>query len=128
MVVDDSRAMRLRLKQMLGRLGLDVVEAGDGSDALEYVEGCLSADLPRALLVDWNMPGMTGIELVRALRADTRLDDVRLMMVTSESELARVHEALSAGVDEYLMKPFTADQLTEKLEMLDLVTSPSWTS
>ena len=121
LVVDDSRTMRLRMRQMLRSMSFDVLEAEDGTDALELVEGCLSSDLPQALLVDWNMPGMTGIDLVRQLRSDTRFDDVRLMMVTSESEIERVHEALSAGVDEYLMKPFTPDQLAEKLEMLELV-------
>jgi two-component system chemotaxis response regulator CheY len=70
--------------------------------------------------IDWNMPEMNGLELVSAIRQDATRDDMRLVMVTSETELERVQAALQAGANEYVMKPFTADILKEKLALLGL--------
>lgn len=116
LVVDDSRAMRMVMGRYLRELGYEVTEAGDGRQALESLR--TSAIKPALALVDWNMPEMNGIELVQAIRAQPEFAEVRLMMVTSETEGARVESALEAGADEYLMKPFTREILVEKLAVL----------
>ncbi|MCZ7527733.1 MAG: response regulator [Acidimicrobiia bacterium] len=119
LVVDDSKAMRTILKKMVSECGYDEVhEAGDGSEALEVLEMLQGIGLPNVVLVDWNMPGMDGFDLVQHVRADPAYAGVRLMMVTTETEVARISAALEAGADEYLMKPFTKDVLLDKLELL----------
>ena len=116
-VIDDSRAMRAILARMLRDIGFEVTEAEDGLAALEVLKGPALFDLA---LVDWNMPGMDGLQVVQALRADQRLNEMRIMMVTTETEIDRVVRALEAGANEYLMKPFTAEAVTEKLALLGL--------
>jgi two-component system chemotaxis response regulator CheY len=115
LIVDDSRAMRTILGRILRGLGFEVVEAGDGSEALLRLEEAGGADLA---LVDWNMPGMNGIDLVRAVRRRAAYDAMRLMMVTTENELESVARALEEGADEYVMKPFTREIIAQKLEMM----------
>jgi two-component system chemotaxis response regulator CheY len=117
LVVDDSRAIRSVLRRMLGDLGFDADEAGDGRQALEVVA---RTAVPDVVLVDWNMPEMDGLALVRALRAIPDLGAVPVVMVTTEAEVERVVEALAAGADEYLMKPFTKEGLASKLDLLGL--------
>jgi two-component system chemotaxis response regulator CheY len=117
LVIDDSRAMRLILSRMLRELGMDVVEAPDGLDALDLIGGGLSPDL---VLVDWNMPRMTGIEFVATVRQPPFSSAARLVMVTTETEVVQVLRALEAGADEYVMKPFTKDSIFEKLQLLGL--------
>jgi two-component system chemotaxis response regulator CheY len=117
LVIDDSRAMRLILSRMLRELGLDVVEAADGVKALAVIEEGLS---PALMLVDWNMPEMTGIEFVAAVRKPPFSSTARLVMVTTETEVVQVLRALEAGADEYVMKPFTKDAIFEKLQLLGL--------
>ena len=116
LIVDDSRIMRMILSRMLKQVGFtDVGEAQDGKEAMTYF-----ANNPdtQVALVDWNMPEMNGIELVEAVRQDGRLSDVRLVMVTGELEMAQVDRALKLGADEYVMKPFTADVIRDKLQLL----------
>jgi two-component system chemotaxis response regulator CheY len=116
LIVDDSRAMRLVMGRYLKELGYEITEAGDGREALVALES--RAERPDLALVDWNMPKMNGLELVQAMRREPRWSEVRVMMVTSETEGERVETALSAGADEYLMKPFTREILAEKLAVL----------
>jgi len=116
-VVDDSRAIRTILKRSLGGLGFEVAEAGDGKQALDLLEQSGPLDIA---LVDWNMPVMTGFELVQALRAKKPFDQMAIMMVTTETESAQVQRAIEAGANEYVMKPFTDDMLREKLLMMGL--------
>lgn len=118
MVVDDSRAMRFLLKGMLEKLGFDVAQAGHGTEALERLA---DADPPAVVLIDWNMPVMNGLELVRAMRANPRYAGTRLVMVTTETEADRMLDALAAGADEYAMKPFTLDVIAAKLEMIGVL-------
>jgi two-component system chemotaxis response regulator CheY len=118
MVVDDSRAMRLILGDLLESLGFSVTEAANGKDAFDALQA--STELPILALVDWNMPVMNGLELIKALRAERCYDVVKLLVVTSEAEMGQMMEALSAGADEYLMKPFSSDALVSKLDMLGL--------
>jgi two-component system chemotaxis response regulator CheY len=117
LVVDDSRAMRLILTRMLRELGLEVAEAVDGLDALSQIELGLA---PELVLVDWNMPRMTGIEFVTAVRRPPYESTARLVMVTTETEVVQVVRALDAGADEYVMKPFTKESIFEKLQLLGL--------
>ena len=119
-VVDDSRAMRMLMGRLLKDIGFDVDEAGDGSEALGRLRARLSADPVQLALVDWNMPEMSGIELVEAVRSDPAFSSLRIVMVTTETELSQVMRALDAGADEYLMKPFTRDDVVGKLELLGL--------
>jgi two-component system chemotaxis response regulator CheY len=118
LVVDDSRAMRLILGRVLRERGYDVAEAGDGREALQVLG---SGPLPDVILVDWNMPVMNGLELVQTVRADGAYAGVRVVMVTTESEATHVMQALEAGADEYLFKPFTPEAVAEKLGMLGLL-------
>lgn len=105
------------LRTMLGGLGFEVAEAVDGNDALSQLQGDQDFELS---LVDWNMPEMNGLELVKAVRADASHADMKIMMVTTESEMTRVVEALNEGANEYVMKPFTKDVIVEKLKILGL--------
>jgi two-component system, chemotaxis family, chemotaxis protein CheY len=117
LIVDDSRAMRMIIRRVLTRVGFEVLEAGDGRQALEQLESGGPLDLA---LVDWNMPVMTGYELIRELRGRREFDPMAIMMVTTESEIAQMQRALDAGANEYVMKPFTEDGLREKLLLLGL--------
>jgi two-component system chemotaxis response regulator CheY len=123
-VVDDSRAMRMLMGRLLKDIGFDVAEAGDGCQALDSLRERLVPAHPdgpvQLALVDWNMPEMSGIELVEAVRADPAFADLRIVMVTTETEISQVTKALDAGADEYLMKPFTRDDVVGKLELLGL--------
>jgi two-component system chemotaxis response regulator CheY len=116
LIVDDSRAIRMLLKRSLGLCGFDdFVEAGDGQEALSALE---DGPLPDVAFVDWNMPVMPGIDFVRAARANSAYDAMAIMMVTSETAFELIDEALAAGADEYVMKPFTPEVLDEKLALV----------
>jgi len=117
LVVDDSRAMRMILARVLRQSGFEVVEAGDGREALAVLA---EGELPDVALVDWNMPVMNGLELVQALRADPAYQGVHVVMVTTESEAGQVVRAIEAGAEEYLFKPFTPEAVLEKLAMVGL--------
>lgn len=116
LVVDDSRAIRRFLANMLVELGWEVVEAEDGVQALEM----LDEHEWSLALIDWNMPEMDGLELLQEIRARSEYDELPVMMVTSESDSARVTCAMDAGAGEFLMKPFTKDSLLGKLQILGL--------
>jgi two-component system, chemotaxis family, chemotaxis protein CheY len=116
LIVDDSKAMRMILKKTLTQCGFDEIdEAANGLEALAVLEDIEWADV---VLVDWNMPEMSGIEFVERVRADSLYDDVPIVMVTTETEVTQMIRALDAGANEYVMKPFTAEALREKLDLL----------
>jgi two-component system chemotaxis response regulator CheY len=115
LVIDDSRAMRMILGRMLRDLGFDVAEAGDGQQALALLDEGLS---PELVLVDWNMPQMTGIEFLQAVRRPPYSSAAKVVMVTTETEMPQVIRALDAGADEYVMKPFSKEAILDKLMML----------
>lgn len=117
LVVDDSRAMRSILKRAMTSNGFEVMEAENGQRALDFLGANGAVDV---VLVDWNMPEMNGLRFVSQVRADSKYDDMRLIIVSIESDQNRVQEALAAGCDEYLMKPFSDQALTDKLGMLGL--------
>jgi two-component system chemotaxis response regulator CheY len=109
-IIDDSKTMRNIQKSTLATLGhTDVEEAGDGQDALSRVD----AFNPDLILLDWNMPVMDGITFVKQYRAKGRT--VPIIMVTTEAEKTRVIEAIQAGVNNYVVKPFTPEALSEKV-------------
>ena len=115
LVIDDSRAMRTIIGQILRSIGYEVADASNGREGLQRISEIGPLNL---ILVDWNMPEMNGIDFVRALRSDRKNDDVRVMMVTTETEMKRMAEALEQGVNEYVMKPFTRDVILQKLEQM----------
>ncbi len=118
LLVDDSRTMRSMLRRIVTPLGFEVSEAGDGAQALDAIEG---GDVPDVALVDWNMPVMDGLSFISAVRNNPELRNVTLVMVTTESEQSQIVRALAAGAHEYLIKPFTADALVDKLSFLGLI-------
>lgn len=116
LVADDSGVMRKIIIRALNGAGItDVVEAVDGEDAVKQF-GAESIDI---VLTDWNMPGKTGLEVAQAIRATG--STVPIIMVTTEAEKSRVLEAIQAGVNDYLCKPFEVDALQQKLEKFALV-------
>lgn len=117
LVVDDSKAMRMIVARALQKVGFEVSFAEHGQAALQVLASEPAFDVA---LVDWNMPVMTGIELVTAVRAEPKYGAMRIMMVTTETEQENVMRALEAGANEYLMKPFTPEALVEKLAMLGM--------
>lgn len=120
LLVDDSRTMRSMLRRIVSELGFEVSEAGDGQQALDVLNDCPDA-LPDVALIDWNMPVMDGLEFVSAVRSNPKMRAITLMMVTTESEQTQIVRALAAGAHEYLIKPFTADALVDKLSFLGLL-------
>jgi two-component system chemotaxis response regulator CheY len=118
LVIDDSRAMRRIVTGTLEGLGYETVQAGHGQEALAVLA---SGDVPDLATVDWNMPVMDGLSFVSAVRANPAWRSVTLMMVTSESEHGQIVRALAAGAHEYLIKPFTADAVRDKLALLGLL-------
>ena len=118
LVVDDSRAMRSILPRLLGGLGFDVAQAGDGAEAMQVLD---AGTRPYVVLVDWNMPVMDGLTFIKTVRSREDLRDISLMMVTTESEQGQIVRALAAGAHEYVIKPFTDEVIAEKLALLGLV-------
>ena len=114
LIVDDSRFVRNYLHSIFSEHGVECLEAPDGAEGLE----ALRRDGPFSVaLVDWNMPKMSGFELLQAIRADPGLDATRVVMVTTEAENDHIEAALLAGADEYLVKPFDEAGLFDKLRM-----------
>lgn len=119
LIVDDSRAMRRIVGRILSEAGFDVLEAGDGQEALDVLAA--QAEPPTLACVDWNMPVMDGLTFITEVRRHPEWRSITLMMVTTESEQDRIVRALAAGAHEYLIKPFTGDALVEKLDLLGLL-------
>ncbi len=115
LVVDDFSTMRRIIKNLLRDLGLtNVEEADDGQTALPILK---RGDI-EFLITDWNMPGMTGIELLKAVREDPALAQIPVLMVTAEAKKEQIIAAAQAGVNGYVVKPFTAAVLKEKIDKI----------
>jgi two-component system, chemotaxis family, chemotaxis protein CheY len=113
LLVDDSNTMRRIQTNTLKQIGYsDIIEAEDGQDALNKLKSNPDVSL---VLLDWNMPNMNGIDCLKAIKADAGLKSIPVMMVTSEAEKSRIIEAIQAGAANYLVKPFHADALKEKI-------------
>ena len=118
LILDDSRAMRMILTRILGEVGFEVTEACDGSEGLEALRR--GGPLPDLALIDWNMPVMDGLTFVNEVRKVDAWRGITLMMVTTESEQSQIVRALAAGAHEYVIKPFTAEAILDKLSLLGL--------
>lgn len=118
LIVDDSRTMRRLLSSFISPVTEDIAEAGDGRDALGVLEREAPFDLA---LVDWDMPVMNGLDLVKTVRANPAYDSMKIMMVTAQNSYETVLQAIEAGAADYLMKPLTEDMLIDKLRVLGMV-------
>jgi two-component system, chemotaxis family, chemotaxis protein CheY len=116
LVVDDSRVIRKVARRILEDLGFEIAEAADGAEALAWCR----TSMPEAVLLDWNMPGMNGIEFLKVLRAEPGGRAPVVVMCTVENERDRMVEALDAGADEYIMKPFDGDIIEGKFALAGL--------
>ncbi len=116
LVVDDSRVIRKVSRHILETLGFSVEEAEDGQQGLERCE----AAMPDVVLLDWNMPVMTGIEFITKLRQRPGGDLPKVVFCTTENDVAHIREAISAGADEYVMKPFDHETLQIKLQLVGM--------
>lgn len=115
LVVDDYSTMRRIIKNLLHDLGYsDVTEADDGKTALPMLQNGNF----EFLITDWNMPGMAGLDLLKAVRADARLSKLPVLMLTAEAKREQIIEAAQAGVNGYVIKPFTAVTLKEKIDKI----------
>ncbi len=121
LVVDDSRAIRGILSKILARNGFAVCQAADGREALAALEG--EASNISLLCVDYNMPHMNGIDLVRAMRAKQNFLRTPVIMITTETNLCSMELAFESGVNEYVMKPFTAEMVVDKLRLIGALAS-----
>jgi two-component system chemotaxis response regulator CheY len=118
LIVDDSKTIRDLLGDILRDLGFEVHDAENGEAALAALDALQDVDV---VLVDWIMPEMDGLSFVKAVRSRRERDKVRLLMVTTQTEMPRVVTALEAGADEYLMKPVTREMVRQKLELMGVV-------
>ncbi len=111
LVVDDSRVVRKVARKIVEELGFNCEEVEDGKQAYDF---CIEKQLPDVILLDWNMPVMTGIEFLRALRAHPIGNSPKVVLCTTENDFSFIQEALAAGADEYIMKPFDSDIVKDK--------------
>ena len=116
LVVDDSRVIRKVARRILEDIGFEIAEAADGLEALAW---CRAA-MPDAVLLDWNMPAMLGIEFLRILRQEPGGERPTVVFCTVENSVERIREALDCGADEYIMKPFDGDIITAKFAEVGL--------
>jgi two-component system chemotaxis response regulator CheY len=118
LVVDDFATMRKIIKKVLNELGYtNVEESDDGKNALPVIQAAHDAGKPFQFVIsDWNMPGMQGIDLLKACKADPRFKAMPFMLVTAESEQKHILEAAKAGVSDYVVKPFNSATLKAKME------------
>lgn len=114
LIVDDSRVIRKVSRHILEALNFDVHEAENGQEGLD---SCAES-MPDVILLDWNMPVMTGIEFIKALRARPDGAQPKVVFCTTENDVAHIREAIDAGADEYVMKPFDHETLQIKLQLV----------
>jgi two-component system chemotaxis response regulator CheY len=120
LVVDDMATMRKVIKNMLNQMGLkNVSEADDGKTALPLIQNAYQAGDPfEFIMSDWNMPGMTGLDLLKTLKASNEFKDVPFLMITAEAEQQSVIAAVKAGVTNFIVKPFSAQILRDKIDKI----------
>ncbi|HVK42724.1 MAG: response regulator [Phenylobacterium sp.] len=116
LVVDDSRVIRKVARRVLEDIGFEIAEASDGLEALAWCRTLM----PDAVLLDWNMPVMNGIDFLRQLRQEPGGDRPKVVFCTVENNVERIREALACGADEYIMKPFDGDILLAKFAQAGL--------
>lgn len=118
LLVDDSRTVRLVGRRILSPLGFNLLEAENGQEALEVFRNNREIEV---ILLDWNMPVMDGLSFLRILRAEFGHDHPRVVMCTTENDMCRIVEAMEAGANEYIMKPFTEEIIRERLETVGAI-------
>lgn len=116
LLVDDSRTTRMLIGKIVSALGFETSEAADGQQAIEQ----LAQSTFDLVLLDWNMPVMNGLECLRQLRSNPKWSDIKVIMVTTETEIQQVVKAIDNGANEYIMKPFTGEMFKEKLSIIGL--------
>ena len=114
LVVDDSKVIRKVARHILETLNFAVEEAEDGGEALDRCD----SSMPDVILLDWNMPVMSGMEFLRLLRQRGHADQPKVVFCTTENDAAHIRAAIDAGADEYVMKPFDRETLESKLQMV----------
>jgi two-component system chemotaxis response regulator CheY len=115
LIVDDSAVIRRFLKLVLEPEGIEVTEAVDGIEALKVLQCGVPVDLA---FLDWRLPGMDGYDVLNIMRSDCKFDQTKVLMVSTETDKHLIQQALDAGADEYVMKPFTRDVIVEKVHEL----------
>ena len=116
MIVDDSRVVRKVAARILGNMEFDVVEAGDGAEALDKCR----QSMPDAILLDWNMPVMNGLDFLRALRREPGGTDPKVVFCSTETDKEHIGEAIRSGADEFIMKPFDSEIIQSKFSEVGL--------
>ncbi len=120
LIIDDMSTMRKIIKNMLGKMGCDQLdEAEDGIPAWDMIQKAHEAGMPYEFIVsDWNMPGMTGLDLLKKIREDERFKTLPFLMITAEAEQSNVIVAVKAGVSNFIVKPFSIVTLKEKIDKI----------
>ena len=117
LIVDDSKVVRMVARKILEGLNFRTSEAEDGEKALEACK----EDMPNVVLLDWNMPVKSGIDFLRDLRAMVGIDQPIVVFCTTENDVAHIQEAIQAGADEYIMKPFDSEIIESKFSQVGLL-------
>jgi len=117
LIVDDSRVVRLVARKILEELDFETIEAENGAEAMK----ACNTRMPDAILLDWNMPVMNGIEFLRELRAAENGTSPVVVFCTTENDLTHIREAMSAGANEYIMKPFDSDIIQSKFAQIGII-------
>ena len=117
LVVDDSKVVRMVARKILEGLDFNIVEAADGKEAL----GECQKAMPEAILLDWNMPVMSGIEFLKELRKTSGGDAPIVVFCTTENDISYIQEAIQAGANEYIMKPFDSEIIESKFSQVGLI-------
>ena len=117
LIVDDSRVVRKVARRIVEAMGFSCEEAEDGVIAYEFCQ----KTMPEAIMLDWNMPNMDGLEFLKKLRAMPNGDSPKVVFCTTENDMSNISQAISAGANEYIMKPFDGDIVQTKFEQVGLI-------